>query len=213
MLIDAVNIDMDAVDVNYDAYETISVGLTIVLPDRSNPLEEFSDSSFEHHFRLNKSTFNDLLHELNLQVIRNSSIPPVLQLAVTLQFYATGSYQYILGDLRKLSQPSVCRIIRRVYRRIAALSKKYIKFPQSPEKIKEVTEKFREKVRIPCIIGAIDSTHVRIKRPTQNGHLFYNRKGLYPSLYVQFVSTNDYEFSNVVSRYPGSAHDSRIPGI
>ena len=36
---------------------------------------------------------------------------------------------------------------------------------------------FFERTGFPSVIGAIDGTHINIIRPTENEHLFFNRKG------------------------------------
>lgn len=65
----------------------------------------------------------------------------------------------------------------------------FVKFPQEPEEVNKIKSRFYNIARFPCVIGAIDCTHVRIKCPTRNvgpimaGH-FRNRKGYY-SLNVQ----------------------------
>lgn len=63
---------------------------------------------------------------------------------------------------------------------------------------------------MPGIIGAIDCTHVRIKRPTcNNPEIFRCRKG-YFSLNVQVICGPDMRVTIVVALWQGSVHDSRI---
>lgn len=199
---------MDVVDIDYRAYDRNQPRNFL---DRDNPLEDYRDDIFEHRFRLNKDCFRDLLNLLNLERLtqRNNPLPPALQLATTLQFYATGCYQYVLGDLQGLSQPSVSRIILQTSKEIARLARTHIVFPQNIQEKLRINRDFRNKVRIPSIIGAIDCTHIRIKAPVDNAAVFVNRKGYY-SLNVQVICTSDYKIMNVVARHPGSAHDSRI---
>jgi hypothetical protein len=60
------------------------------------------------------------------------------------------------------------------------------------------------------VVGAIDCTHIRINSPRGTDvELFRNRKG-YFSINVQAVCDADVNFTNIVSRWYGSAHDSRI---
>lgn len=198
---------MDPVDISYDLYHHSFVRIK----DRSNPLELFDETEFKVRFRLSKQLFLDLLDELMLErsTKRSHPIPPVVQLCVTLQFYATGMYQHVLGDLRDLSQSSVSRIIRDTSQAIADLSRRYITFPQTTAEKLHVCREFRNKMRIPSIIGAIDCTHIRIKNPSDRGVVFINRKG-YASINVQMIATHDNIIEDIVARYPGSAHDSRI---
>ena len=60
------------------------------------------------------------------------------------------------------------------------------------------------------VIGAIDGTHVKINSPGgDTAELFRNRKG-YFSINVQGICDSELNFTNVVTRWYGSAHDSRI---
>ena len=84
---------MDPVDINYVAYN--------IRENRQNPLEEFIEEVFKHHFRLDKIAFTNLLDLLELErnTLRSNPLPPVLKLSVTLRFFATGTYQYIYEEL------------------------------------------------------------------------------------------------------------------
>lgn len=71
-------------------------------------------------------------------------------------------------------------------------------------------QQFHSIAGMPGIIGAIDYTHVAIIRPlVHNSELFRCRKN-YFSLNVQAICGPDLRFNNVVARWPGSVHDSRI---
>ena len=60
------------------------------------------------------------------------------------------------------------------------------------------------------MIGAIDCTHVRIICPNkENAVAFINRKQFY-CINVQAVCNSDAFVTNIVARWPGSTHDSRI---
>ena len=60
------------------------------------------------------------------------------------------------------------------------------------------------------MIGAIDCTHVRIICPDkENAMAFVNRRQFY-SINVQAVCDSDAFITNIVARWPGSTHDSRI---
>jgi nuclease HARBI1 len=58
--------------------------------------------------------------------------------------------------------------------------------------------------------GAIDCTHIPILNPgCDQGENFRNRKGIF-SINVQIVSGPRCEILDIVARWPGSVHDSRI---
>ncbi|GBP13519.1 Putative nuclease HARBI1 [Eumeta japonica] len=86
----------------------------------------------------------------------------------------------------------------------------YIKFPESIEEQSEAMRHFKEIANMPLIIGAVDCTHIRIKKT--GAHLaqtYIKRKGYY-SLNVQAISDAHCKLTNIVAKWRGSTHDSRI---
>lgn len=60
------------------------------------------------------------------------------------------------------------------------------------------------------MIGAVDGTLIRIRRPSiEREALFMSRKG-YHALNCQVIANSAMKFTNVCASYPGSAHDSFI---
>ena len=59
------------------------------------------------------------------------------------------------------------------------------------------------------MVGAIDGTHIRIVAPREHEAEYINRKN-YHSLNIQVVFDARYRILDVVSKWPGSVHDSRI---
>lgn len=142
---------------------------------------------------------------------RNKAISPVTKICVALRFYACGSYQNVLGDTLHISQPSTSRIITAVTEALVNVAGNFIKFPMAPEEIKTAASDFFTLLRctIPSVVGCVDGTHVRIQAPVVNEEAYVNRKG-YHSLNVQLVCSADSRILNVVSKWPGSVHDSTI---
>lgn len=68
----------------------------------------------------------------------NNCLSPIEQLLLALRFYATGSFQIVIGDLGKVSQPSACRAIQRVSVLIAKLLPEYVSLPKTEEERQEV---------------------------------------------------------------------------
>ncbi|XP_054159754.1 putative nuclease HARBI1 [Oppia nitens] len=65
-------------------------------------------------------------------------------------------------------------------------------------------------VPFPGVIGAIDCTHIQILASgVSNREIFRNRKGCI-TINVQAICDANLRFTNVVVRWPGSVHDSRI---
>ena len=116
---------------------------------------------------------------------------------IALRFYATGSFQVVVGDLMNISQSSVCRVIKNVSRCIASAKNGYNIFPTDQNDIAGVNRKFYEISNIPGIIGGLNALQ------------YINRKGWY-SINCKVVCNFEMKITNIVARWYGSAHDSRI---
>ena len=101
-------------------------------------------------------------------------------------------------------------IIRKVSKAIAEfLGKDYMKLPETVAEVENLTQRFLEHHGFPQCIGAIDGTHIAIRQPNQNYADCINRKG-FTSVNVRALCDYRYCFLDVVMRWPGSVHDSRI---
>lgn len=108
-----------------------------------------------------------------------------------------------------MSQATVSRIVAKVSRALAGKAVQFIKWPVDLQRAKE---KFHSIAGFPGIVGCIDCTHVKIRNPHGNEPMLYcNRKGFY-SLNVQVICDADTSIINIVARWRGSVHDSRIWG-
>ena len=202
--------NMDIVEL-LDRLEELRV--TRALRDRINPFKEFTDEEFKNRYRLYKkialSLFNLIADELQLSTTKNKFVPPFLQIAIAMRFYAKGNFQITDGDLIGVSQLTVCRTIHRVSREIAKNKKHFIKFPLGKE-AQLVEKTFQFSNEMPGVVGCIDCSHIPIISPGgEDAELYRNRKG-YFSLNVQAVCDTKLMFTNIVCRWLGSTHDSRI---
>ncbi|CAK1597830.1 unnamed protein product [Parnassius mnemosyne] len=82
--------------------------------------------------------------------------------------------------------------------------------PTTLNEQQETIRKFRSIANFPTVIGAIDCTHIRVKKVNADGgQLYINRKG-FSSINVQVVCDADLKIMDIVTRWRGSVHDSRI---
>nr|XP_012224567.1 PREDICTED: putative nuclease HARBI1 [Linepithema humile] len=218
---------MDIQAINIEEIEDIEDVRVIRIPkryirDANNPFEFYEESEFKRRFRFSKeSILYGILPKIEqyLTKINNRGLPvsPAIQLLVCLRFYASSSFQMVIGDTVALSQPTISRIVFRVSALLASLIKESIKMPTSQERKNENYQLFRilgygnGAIGLPGIDGAIDCTHIRLThtRFHRIDEVYRNRKG-YFSLNVQTVVGPRMEFLDVVPEYPGSQHDSRI---
>lgn len=192
-----------------DPEEVVSTGRRI--PDRVNIFDEHDGEDFRIRYRLSKVTALQISELLDLEPVtqRNKAIDGITQLLICLRFFATGSFQQVLGDLVNIHKSIVCRIVQKVTRKLADLSSAYIKMPDRQE-LRRVAEDFYEIAGFPRVAGALDCTHIKIvSRGGSLAELYRCRKG-YFSINVQAVCDASLKIRDLIVRWPGSVHDSTI---
>ncbi|XP_064292640.1 putative nuclease HARBI1 isoform X2 [Plodia interpunctella] len=174
-----------------------------------------SDDEFKRNYRVTKTFFHGLCQELVplMQTPkRRSDISTKYKILVALSFFATGSYQRLVGSSlgTPMSQQSVSRALRDVFAALNSPSvlHKHIKFPQTEQERNVIKRKFYEKFSIPGVIGCIDGTHVAILRPAENER-YFNRKHFH-SRNVLIICDSDLNILSVDASFGGASHDSFI---
>lgn len=77
-------------------------------------------------------------------------------------------------------------------------------------KLQEIKEQFYKIAKFPGVTMVIDCTNIPICSPGgDTSELYRNRKN-WMSLNVQLIAGPQLQIFDVVARWPGSAHDSRI---
>ncbi|XP_026737329.1 putative nuclease HARBI1 isoform X2 [Trichoplusia ni] len=174
----------------------------------------------ENEFKANYRVSKDLFHEIfeNIKPFmqspkRRSDLLPKYKVLVALSFYATGSYQRLVGGSygTLMSQQSTSRSIREVTAALnhPLIQRKWIKFPQTRRERDAVKLRFFEKFSIPSVIGCIDGTHIAIIRPSENEERFFNRKHFH-SRNVMIIADSDLRILSVDASFGGASHDSFV---
>ena len=184
-----------------------------VFRDRINPLDKYDDTDFRLRYRFSREVvltiIDDVQEDLQGRLFKASDIPPSLQVLLAMRFFATGSFQRTAGDLHGGSISTTHRIIHKVAAAIAMRKNRYIRFPRVAD-YNQVKRDIHSIAAFPNVIGAIDCTHIKITKPHHHNPMrFINRKGVY-SINVQIVCNAKLEITNIVARWPGGTHDSRI---
>lgn len=105
-----------------------------VFKDRSNPLEELPADEVFRKYRFRPDTilfivgmfFEHLVHP----TLRNSPLPPLLQVLAALRFVATGSFYNLVGESLGVAKSTTGRAARYVCHLLAGKAGNYIKFPR-----------------------------------------------------------------------------------
>lgn len=106
----------------------------------------------------------DLLKDdLQRNTRRSSPIPVALQIMVALRFFASGTFQMVLGGTVGVSQSSVSRIVRDVSNALGRRAGQFIKFPTTAAECIRTKQQFFEIAGFPNVLGTVDGTHVAIK--------------------------------------------------
>lgn len=212
---DAINYIDDILD--YDLVEIVNNEFRDYnVRERINHFNYWGPSEFVDRFRLSKETVQILLNLIQNRIQnptnrnQDRAVSPMHKLLLTLRFLATGSFYIAIGDFGGISKSSACKIIKIVISAICDLRPIYLKMPVNEEEFSNVKLGFYRIARFPRVIGVIDCTHIKIQSPGgPRAEIFRNRKG-YFSLNCQIISDSKNIITNMVSRWPGSAHDSNI---
>ena len=162
-----------------------------------------------------KTNFFKLCDELRPfleRKVTNMRMPVAVekQVAVTLYYIADEGRLRKVANAFGLAKSTVSVIGRRVCSRISdVLGPKYITLPKNETELHDAVTNFYNKHGFPQCFGAIDGTHIYIKQPSEIPMDYLNRKNRY-SLNVQALCDYKYCFIDVVIKWPGSVHDSRI---
>ncbi|XP_062549921.1 putative nuclease HARBI1 [Armigeres subalbatus] len=147
---------------------------------------------------------------LEVDETRSRHIHPMVQLLITLRFYALESMQIAIADFAGVCVSSVCRIIQRVSLALAEQRQRFIQMPSTQSQLLAASRDFYSIAKFPRTIGAIDCTHVKIQSPGgDHAENYRNRKSWF-SLNVQTVSSANLKVLNIVARWPGASHDQHI---
>ncbi|XP_040209420.1 protein ALP1-like [Rana temporaria] len=160
------------------------------------------------------SSFDVLLEFVRDDIQRQDThlrfaVSPEQRLVVTLRFLASGEsfsslhYQFRLGKSTiSTLVPQTCEAIWR------NLQRQYL--PEPTTAIwNEAAEGYWKHANFPNCVGALDGKHVRIRKPSASGSLFYNYKK-YFSIILMAICDASYKFLAVDIGAYGQNNDSRV---
>ncbi|CAG2216264.1 HARBI1 [Mytilus edulis] len=184
-----------------------------IFRDRLNPLDAYDDHELLYRYRMSRQTLmrvidmvrDDIVHETQ----RSYALTPEQQTFAAIRYYATGSFQTVVGDIMGISQPSMSRIVQRVSSALCRHAGQYIRFPTTPRFQQAVKEGFMNEFTFPNVLGCVDGSLVQIKAPSTREDMYVCRKG-YHALNIQGICDSQKKFLNLVVRWPGSSHDAFI---
>ncbi|XP_055635300.1 putative nuclease HARBI1 [Toxorhynchites rutilus septentrionalis] len=155
---------------------------------------EGDDDNFKQLYRFSRENVGFLARTFlpNYEETRGEAFQNMQKMKCFLRYVGDPGFQVGVGEDLGLHQTTVCKTVWQTCRAIVEKSHGWIK-----------------KYEFPYCIGALDCTHVLIKRPHHFADEFVNRKGL-TSFNVQATCNGREMFTSVECRWPGSVHDARI---
>lgn len=147
---------------------------------------------------------------------RGSPLTPLQQTCLALIFYSAGTFQRIAGQIAGVKKSCACLTLRRVTTAICRLAPNVIQLPSRSE-MRRSSDYFMNKYGLPNFAMGVDGTHVMLGvRPTERElphgievQDFWCRKQFY-SLNCQIIGNETKMILNLVARWAGCTHDSRI---
>ena len=167
------------------------------------------------NFRMSRQSFYKLLEMIKNYIEKEDtsfrlSVPPAKRLAITLHYYHDEGRMRVTSKYFGVGKSTVSNIVRETSWVITKIvGPRFIKLPSTVKEVETLCNAFEEKHGFPQVWGAIDGTHIYIRRPSENPIDYLNRKQRF-SLNVQVIVDYQKKFLDVSIEYPGSVHDSRV---
>ena len=169
---------------------------------------------FRRQVRLDRQTFDLLLDKLRPHITRQNTrmrrcIAPEKVLAIGLHRMGHGSSYVAIGPNFNVGRSTVLEAMEDVVDGLLELKDTVIKFPSTEAEIVQSRETFQLWSALPNVVGAIDGTHIKIKKPVENGPDYFSRYQDH-DIVVQGIVDGNNVFLDVEAGYPGSMHDARV---
>ncbi|XP_025158650.1 protein ANTAGONIST OF LIKE HETEROCHROMATIN PROTEIN 1 [Harpegnathos saltator] len=167
---------------------------------------------FRKHFRITLTTYNQLEQKLapalQEDVGIKRHIPVRKQLLATLWLLATPDSYRSVGEKFDMSKSSLNVSFMRVIQALNNIAGDIVQWPRE-ERLATVKQKFQRLSVLPNIIGAIDGTHISIKKPYKDCLSYKTYKKNY-AVILQAVCDSEMAFLDCFAGYPGSVGDIRV---
>ena len=147
--------------------------------DRLNPLDCMQDDELIKKYRLNRNGIFELCqivhYDLSHPTHRHNSLPTSLQLCIALRYYTSGSFLSVLADSHGVGIMTVSRCIHNDSYHLARRANTYIKFPRNNNALRDIRQGFYGIANFQRVLGAVDSTLIPVKAPSEDEHLYVTR--------------------------------------
>lgn len=170
-----------------------------------SPLDYYSDEELYKRFRFRSDSIefiaNLVREDLERDTLRNVSLSVETQVLLAIRFFASGSFQELVGDSFGVSKSTASRTIHAVAQSLDNKKDQFIRWPTQDETA-VIAHAFYQKARFPKVIGAIDGTHIQIQSPNMqpgdahDHEAAYVNRNHYHSINCQFVCDHKGKYKN-----------------
>lgn len=140
---------------------------------------------------------------------RGKALSPRMRMEIFLRYVADPGFQSGVAEDFGIDRTTVSKTYNSVMDCILEKANNWIRFPNSVREMNDAKLLWQTRYNLPSVIGALDCTHIEIKKPGIHGDEYINRKG-YASINVQATCDAREMFTSVCAEWPGSVHDARI---
>ncbi|CAH1980166.1 unnamed protein product [Acanthoscelides obtectus] len=178
-------------------------------------VRQMPDNVYFDHFRMSRQKTEYLAEKFAVSqyfsVGREGDSEKISALKfITVFLWYAGNEAYSnrdVADRFNISVSSLHKIIKRLTYFLSNLATEVIRWPDGEEKV-IISQHFTEN-NFPGVIGALDGTHIRIDKPSQDPESYFIRKSFY-SIQAQIVCDHKRRIRDIFLGFPGSVHDSRV---
>lgn len=159
----------------------------------------FSDISFLKHFGTGRETFQCLVDELYLDLVRENTImrraiPVDKRIAVALTVLRSSGDFTSVAKLFGIGRSTGHLILKEFSSAVCkTLYDKIVTFPETVTEREEITNAFNNMWHFPGCLGALGASHIPILSPSQGGDDYWNEEG-YHSIVLLGVVDHQYTF-------------------
>ena len=128
-----------------------------IFRDRTDPFEAFDDKKLFRKFRFRRHDIititDDIERDINI-ANRSGSLSSLLQVLVTLRYYASSSFQDVCGELIRIDQSTVSRTVTRVTEAYLRQVPNHVRLPNQRH-TDRTKAKFYDTNGFPNVVGCI----------------------------------------------------------
>ena len=173
------------------------------------------DRQLKENFRLQKSTFAQLIKQVGPHLRRNDTIlrravPVEKRIACAL--YALGSTSELrtVANLFGLGKSTTGELLHEFCSTIVdVFFHRLVKFPSSDQEIVDTIHDFLVRYDYPMCIGSVDGTHISVKAPVESQVDYFNYKKFHSIVMLASVNCS-LQFTYVNVGAPGRCNDSSV---